>query len=171
MSKTYPEVRSRRREEAESFEISKLAPSSPRRLQVLRPLLFILSALVSTSLLAQTVTNPPAAPPIESKPSSTTTNAPAKKAAKKKTVAKKKAPTPRPVTVPLNPGPAVCEANNVNLRGQAKLKSEVVGKLMKGQQVTVLEEVQLKNSDADEPSAWAKILLPTRLKKSSCGTW
>jgi uncharacterized protein YgiM (DUF1202 family) len=121
--------------------------------------LLIFTALVSTSLLAQTVTNPPAAPPVES--TSTTTNAPAKKAAKKKTVAKKKAPTPRPVTVPLNPGTAVCEANNVNVRGQAKLKSEVVTKLTKGQQVTVLEEVQLKNSGADEPSAWAKIILPT----------
>src|SRR5712664_313406 len=123
--------------------------------------LLIFTALVSTSLLAQTVTNPPAAPPIESKPSSTTTNAPAKKAAKKKAAARKKAPTPRPVTVPLNPGPAVCEANNVNIRGQAKLKSEVVGKLAKGQQVSVLEEVQLKNSGPEEPSAWAKILLPT----------
>jgi hypothetical protein len=55
----------------------------------------------------------------------------------------------------------VCEANNVNVRGQAKLKSEVVGKLTKGQQITVVEEVQLKNSGPDEPSAWAKILLPT----------
>jgi uncharacterized protein YgiM (DUF1202 family) len=123
--------------------------------------LLIFTALVSTSLLAQTVTNPPAAGPIESNPSSATTNAPAKKAAKKKAVAKKKASAPRPVTVPLNPGPATCEANNVNVRGQAKLKSEVVGKLMKGQPVTVVEEVQLKNSEPDEPSAWAKILLPT----------
>src|SRR6185436_19124724 len=124
--------------------------------------LLIFTALVSTSLLAQTLTNPPAAAPIESKTGSTT-NAPAKKAAKKKAVAKKKAPAPRPVTVPLNPGPAVCEANNVNIRGQAKLKSEVVGKLTKGQQVSVLEEVQLKNSGPDEPSAWAKILLPTNV--------
>lgn len=123
--------------------------------------LLIFTALVSTSLLAQTVTNPPAAPPIESKPTATTTNAPAKKAAKKKAAAKKKGPTTRIVTVPLNPGPAVCEANNVNVRGQAKLKSEVVGKLTKGQQVAVLEEVQLKNSGPDEPSAWAKIVLPT----------
>ena len=123
--------------------------------------LLIFTALVTTSLLAQTVTNPPAAPPIESKPTSATTNAPAKKAGKKKAVAKKKAPTTRIVTVPLNPGPAVCEANNVNIRGQAKLKSEVVGKLTKGQQVMVLEEVQLKNSGPDEPSAWAKIVLPT----------
>jgi uncharacterized protein YgiM (DUF1202 family) len=121
--------------------------------------LLIFTALVSTSLLAQTVADPAAAPAIDSKTGSTTTNAPAKKAAKKKTAAKKKAP--RPVTVPLNPGPAVCEANNVNVRGQAKLNSEVVGKLMKGQPVTVLEEVQLKNSGPDEPSAWAKILLPT----------
>jgi SH3 domain protein len=123
--------------------------------------LLIFTALVSTSLLAQTVTNPPAAPAIESKPTAATTNAPAKKAAKKKTATKKKASAPRPVTVPLNPGAAVCEANNVNVRGQAKLKSEVVGKLTKGQQVTVLEEVQLKNSGPDEPSAWAKIVLPT----------
>ena len=123
--------------------------------------LLIFAALVSTRLVAQTLTNPPAAAPIES--NSSTTNAPAKKAAKKKAVAKKKAPAPRPVTVPLNPGPAVCEANNVNIRGQAKLKSEVVGKLTKGQQVSVLEEVQLKNSGPDEPSAWAKIVLPTNI--------
>jgi uncharacterized protein YgiM (DUF1202 family) len=122
--------------------------------------LLIFTALVATSLLAQTVTNPPAAAPTESK-GGATTNAPAKKAAKKKTT--KKAPITRIVTVPLNPGPAVCEANNVNIRGQAKLKSEVVGKLTKGQQVSVLEEVQLKNSGPDEPSAWAKILLPTNI--------
>jgi uncharacterized protein YgiM (DUF1202 family) len=139
--------------------------------------LMIFAALVSTSLVAQTVTNAPASPPIEApavtsavtNPPATntpTTNAPtAKKAAKKKSekkaVAKKKAPAAPLVTTPLNPGPAVCEANNVNVRGQAKLKSEVVGKLTKGQQVTVLEEVQLKNSGPEEPSAWAKILLPT----------
>jgi len=39
----------------------------------------------------------------------------------------------------------------------------VVGKLAKGQQVTVLEEVKLKNSAVDEPSAWAKIVLPTNI--------
>jgi len=137
----------------------------------------IFAALVSTSLVAQTVTNAPASPPIEAPAANpavtnppatntTTTNAPtAKKAAKKKSekkaVAKKKAAAAPLVTVPLNPGPAICEANNVNVRGQAKLKSEVVGKLTKGQQVTVLEEVQLKNSGPEEPSAWAKILLPT----------
>jgi uncharacterized protein YgiM (DUF1202 family) len=126
----------------------------------------IFGVLLSTSLLAQTITNAPASPPAETSATSATTNAPAakkasKKKSEKKAVAKKKAPAPRLVTVPLNPGPAVCEANNVNVRGQAKLKSEVVTHLTKGQQVTVLEEVQLKNSGPDEPSAWAKILLPT----------
>src|ERR1043165_5279563 len=138
--------------------------------------LMIFAALISTSLVAQTVTNAPASPPIETPAATTTTNAPstnapatnapatkkaAKKKSEKKAVTKKKAPAAPLITTPLNPGPAVCEANNVNVRGQAKLKSEVVGKLTKGQQVTVLEEVQLKNSGPDEPSAWAKILLPT----------
>jgi len=62
--------------------------------------------------------------------------------------------------VPLVAGPATVVASNVNVRGQAKLKSEVVGRLNKGQNVTVLEEITLKNSAVDEPSAWAKILLP-----------
>ncbi len=120
---------------------------------------------ISISLLAQTTTTTPASPPAETPAATSATNAPApKKASKKKSektaVAKKKAPAPLR-TVPLNPGPALCEANNVNVRGQAKLKSEVVTHLTKGQQVTVLEEVQLKNSGPDEPSAWAKILLPT----------
>lgn len=141
-----------------------------------RTYLMIFAVLVSTSLMAQTVTNPPASPPLEapavtsSTTNAATTNAPtakAKKATKKKSekkaVAKKKTPAAPLVTVPLNPGPATCEANNVNVRGQAKLKSEVVGKLTKGQQVTVLEEIKLKNSGPDEPSAWAKISLPTNI--------
>jgi uncharacterized protein YgiM (DUF1202 family) len=121
---------------------------------------------ISISLLAQTATTTPASPPAETPAAtSATTNAPAaKKASKKKSekkAATKKKAAPRLATVPLNPGPAVCEANHVNVRGQAKLKSEIVTHLTKGQQVTVLEEVQLKHSGPDEPSAWAKILLPT----------
>jgi uncharacterized protein YgiM (DUF1202 family) len=54
----------------------------------------------------------------------------------------------------------VVDANNVNVRGQAKLKSEVVTRLTKGQSVTVIEEITRNNSGPDEPSAWAKILLP-----------
>jgi uncharacterized protein YraI len=62
--------------------------------------------------------------------------------------------------VPLVAGPAMVVASNVNVRGQAKLKSEVVTRITKGQSVTVLEEIVRNNSGPDEPSAWAKIALP-----------
>jgi len=136
--------------------------------------------MVATSLLAQPATNPPAAPAIETPapaplatnvaPAATAspgTNAPAakkKKAAPKKQSEKPSAPKPAAAelrTVPLVAGPAVVEANHVNVRGQPKLKSEVVTRLNKGQSVTVVEEIVHNNSGADEPSAWAKILLPT----------
>jgi len=137
---------------------------------------FIIATFLSTTLLAQQNTNPPAqtpaaAPPATNAaahPSPPRTNPPAatsekKKATKtaKKTTAKKKAPGAELRSVPLVAGPATVIASNVNIRGQAKLKSEIVGRLNKGQSVTVLEEITLKNSAVDEPSAWAKILLPT----------
>jgi uncharacterized protein YgiM (DUF1202 family) len=62
--------------------------------------------------------------------------------------------------VPLVAGPATVVASNVNVRGQAKLKSEVVTRITKGQSVTVLEEIVRNNSGPEEPSAWAKIVLP-----------
>lgn len=142
----------------------------------------ILGVMLSTSLLAQQATNqtpsapietPPAAPAATLAPSTATTNAPAATAVKKpaakkmaektppkKTVAKKKAAMPELRTVPLVPGPAVVDASNVNVRGQAKLKSEVVTRVTKGQTVTVIEEIVRNNSGPDEPSAWAKIVLP-----------
>jgi len=112
---------------------------------------------------------------------SATTNAPAKpKAAsakkKKKTSPKTEAKTtsskpaaaktetkktPTLQTVPLTPGPATVIASNVNVRGQARLLGEVVTHVTKGQEVTVLEEITLTNSAPDEPSAWAKIVLPS----------
>ena len=61
--------------------------------------------------------------------------------------------------MPLVAGNATVVASNVNVRGQAKLKSEVITRLNKGQEVAVLEEVTLKKSGPDEPSAWAKITL------------
>jgi len=136
--------------------------------------LLILGAMLSTSLLAQQAANPTPAAPIAMPaaapaatlaPTTAKTNAPAakagkKKAAKKKAVAKKKAPAPELMTVPLVAGPAMVVASNVNVRGQAKLKSEVVTRITKGQSVTVLEEIVRNNSGPDEPSAWAKIALP-----------
>jgi len=138
--------------------------------------------MLSTSLLAQQATNPTPPAPIETPaaapaatlaPATTTTNAPAAQAGKKKAgkkkgqktppkkgMAKKKAPAPELKTVPLVPGPATVVASNVNVRGQAKLKSEIVTRVTKGDSVTVLEEIVRNNSGPDEPSAWAKILLP-----------
>jgi uncharacterized protein YgiM (DUF1202 family) len=138
--------------------------------------------MLSTSLLAQQATNPPPSAPIATPaaapaatiaPATAKTNAPAAKAGKKKAakkkaekapekkaVAKKKAPAPELKTVPLVAGLAVVVASNVNVRGQAKLKSEVVTRITKGQPVTVLEEIVRNNSGPDEPSAWAKIVLP-----------
>src|SRR5215813_1163742 len=108
----------------------------------------ILGTLLSTSLLAQDGTStPPAAPAENPSQAATVTNQPAAKPAKKSTPKKKKAPVKhKPAgselrTVPLVPGPAVVDANNVNVRGQPKLKSEVLTRLTKGQQVTVIEEI------------------------------
>jgi len=127
--------------------------------------------MLSTSLLAQQVTNAPQPAPVENPaPAATTTNQPAAKPARKKTspkkkkdksaLAKQKKAATELKTVPLVPGPAVVDANKVNVRGQPRLKSEVVTRLTKGQPVTVLEEITRNNSGPDEPSAWAKILLP-----------
>jgi uncharacterized protein YgiM (DUF1202 family) len=73
---------------------------------------------------------------------------------------KKEAPAPELKTMALVAGQAVVVASNVNVRGQAKLKSEVVTQITKGQSVTVLEEIVRNDSGPDEPSAWAKITLP-----------
>ena len=112
---------------------------------------------------------PAAAPAATLAPATAKTNAPAaksgkkkaaKKKAEKKAATKKKAPAPELKTVPLVAGPATVVASNVNVRGQAKLKSEVVTRITKGQSVTVLEEIVRNNSGPEEPSAWAKIALP-----------
>ena len=118
----------------------------------------VTNATVTTPVIAATNTISPA------------TNTPAKKSGKKKAAVKKspdkkaaavkKSSTPPIKTVPLVAGPAGVIASNVNVRGQAKLNSEVITKVNKGQTLTVLEEVHLKNSGPDEPSAWAKIILP-----------
>lgn len=136
--------------------------------------------MLSGSLLAQQPTNTsppliatPAAPAVTNSVSAAptdtgSTNAPAprkksaaKKKSQKKSVAKKKDSGAELKTVPLVPGPASVDANHVNVRGQPKLKSEVVARLAKDQKVTVIEEITRKNSGPDEPSAWAKIALPS----------
>ncbi len=161
----------------------------------------LVGTLLSTSLLAQPVTNAPATAPLETPPpapamtnvtpppastnavpaepvmaaptstesTSAPTNAPAAKSAKKKSkkksekksvAAKKKDASAELKTVPLVAGPAVAAANHVNVRGQPKLKSEVLTRLTNEEPVTVIEEIVRNNSGPEEPSAWAKIVLP-----------
>jgi uncharacterized protein YgiM (DUF1202 family) len=130
----------------------------------------LFAGMVSLSLAAQPVTDAPPAPAIQTPageapktnaaPTPSETNKAAKKATPKKQTAKKKQPELR--MAPLVAGNAVVVASNVNVRGQAKLNSEVVTRLNKGQQVAVLEEILLKKSGPDEPSAWARIILPAK---------
>ena len=92
----------------------------------------------------------------------------AKKPSVKKTPVKKPEVKPAPAaaelkTVPLVAGPATVIASHVNVRGQGNLKGEVIGHLAQGDAVTVIEEVMLKKSGPDEPSAWAKIALPSTI--------
>jgi hypothetical protein len=121
----------------------------------------VLGLMLSTSLFAQPVTNPP---PI-GLPAPGTTNAPAakKKAAARPT--KKKAPAETTSTaaekpIVLSPGPGTITGGNVNVRGQARLNSEIVKRLNKGDAVTVIEQIILDKPKADEPSQWAKINFP-----------
>ncbi len=79
--------------------------------------------------------------------------------------AKKPAPAAKPATkaekpVILSPGAATIVGKNVNVRGKAGFKGEVVGKLQDGDAVTVFEQVILSKTKAGEPSQWAKISYP-----------
>ncbi|MFO1488610.1 MAG: SH3 domain-containing protein [Verrucomicrobiota bacterium] len=138
----------------------------------------ILAAVISTRLVAQQVTNPPpplaleaplmlpeatnktAAKPVKKK--AATKPAPKKPAAKSaaKPAAKKSA-APEFKSTPLVAGPSVVVAHHVNVRTRPGLSGEVLTKLTNGEPVIVLEEIKLKRSGPEEPSAWAKIALPT----------
>jgi hypothetical protein len=59
-----------------------------------------------------------------------------------------------------NPGPAVVRGQNVNIRGQASITSEVIARANTGDKVEVLEIVTLPRPKRDEPSVWAKVTLP-----------
>ncbi|MGH7977334.1 MAG: SH3 domain-containing protein [Limisphaerales bacterium] len=137
----------------------------------------ILGMMVATSAIAQDNTNalPPIPAPITSPasavspaPAAVDTNAPMTKPVKKtKPVRHKKrklASAERirinEPTVTLVPGPATVDVKNVNVRGQAGLKGEVVAHLKQGETVTVLDQINLDRHKAGEPAQWAKIALP-----------
>ncbi len=131
----------------------------------------LLGTLLAATAVAQVNTNklpeipaPATAAPVIAPPAVVVpaTNAPA--AAKKKAVVHKKKAAPAPKlnepSVTLNPGAATVDSANLNLRGQAGLKGEVVGHLKKGDAVTVISQINLDKHAAGEPAQWAKVLLP-----------
>ena len=139
----------------------------------------ILATAVSANLFAQSATNtlPPLPLDAPMKLSEASTPPPAKtvkkaaaKPAAKKTVAKpaaksaakpaaKKSVAPEFKSLPLVAGPSVVVASHVNVRTRPGLSGEVLTKLTNGEPILVLEEIKLKRSGPEEPSAWAKIAL------------
>ena len=145
--------------------------------------LLILGMAATMSATAQDSTNMPVVPPPANLQATTSTTAPmvadvapptnapatTKKHSKKKSTAKAaehKIAFTEP-TVALVPGPAEVYVNNLNVRGQAGLKGEVISHLQKGDAVNVLSQITLDKHKADEPSQWAKITLPA----SGGGVW
>lgn len=89
--------------------------------------------------------------------------APAEKPAKKAKAVAAKPAAPATITekpVFLTPGAATIAGKNVNVRGKASFKGEVITKLQNGDSVTVIEQVILSKPKAGEPSNWAKIAFP-----------
>jgi uncharacterized protein YgiM (DUF1202 family) len=76
------------------------------------------------------------------------------------------APAARPAEPVLNPEPGISKQNNVNVRGQAAINSEVVTHLQKNQPITLLEEITVKKPKQDEPARWYRIALP-----ADVGVW
>jgi len=102
-------------------------------------------------------------PPVAEKPKSPAKPKPASKTAAKSPV-KKAAAKPQPKVEPvLNPEPGAAKQNNINVRGQATINSEIIAHLQKGQTVTILEEITHKKAKQDEPSQWYRIALPTNV--------
>jgi uncharacterized protein YgiM (DUF1202 family) len=136
--------------------------------------LLMLGTLVAASALAQVNTNklpeipPPAnvttVAPVTTPVAVSVTNAPAP--VKKKVVAHKKKIVKKisEPTVALVSGSATVVSENLNLRGQAGLKGEVVGHVKKGETVNVITQINLDKHAADEPAQWAKISLPSGIK-------
>jgi uncharacterized protein YgiM (DUF1202 family) len=128
-------------------------------------------AILATAVLTGFATSlalADAPPPADTNKSPAKAAAPAKPAAKKpgKIAAlfgAKEEPKAAPV---YHPEPAVAKQANVNIRGQALFTSEIVGRLKKGDSVTILEEITLKKAKQDEPSRWYRIVLPP-----SVGAW
>jgi SH3-like domain-containing protein len=126
-----------------------------------------LGVMIAMSAVAQNNTNtlPPIPAPSPVVAPAPSTPAPAVAPAQKAVPVKhkRKAAVAKPISEPavtLVPGPAEVGAN-INARGQAGLKGEVVSHLKKGETVTILDQINLDKHKANEPAQWAKIALPS----------
>jgi uncharacterized protein YgiM (DUF1202 family) len=141
---------------------------------MMKTIWIILGTMMAASIIAQDNTNSlPAIPAPVSSPAAETVptpepemaapNAPAKPAKhiRKHRAAVHKKPAAPEAPVMLTPGAAEVNASELVVRGQAGLKGEMVTHLHKGDQVTVLEQINLSHHASDEPSQWAKIAYPT----------
>jgi uncharacterized protein YgiM (DUF1202 family) len=131
----------------------------------------VIGMMLATTAVAQVSTNK--LPEIPAPATAATVTAPAVASTnevapvtKKKAVAHKKRAVKKisEPTVALVAGPATVASPNLNLRGQAGLKGEVVGHVKAGDTVTVIAQINLDKHAADEPAQWAKILLPSGTK-------
>ena len=126
----------------------------------------IAGVMLVTSAVAQDNSNagaPPAAPatppPAEVAPATPAT-APAKKPVKHRHHAPARmAPLSEP-PVSLVPGPAQVAVKNLSVRAQAGFRGVVIGRVARGETVTVLSQMNLEKHRAGEPAQWAQIALP-----------
>src|SRR4030095_14864371 len=56
---------------------------------------------------------------------------------------------------------AVVRENNLNVRGLPSFVGEIITRLKKGEEVTILEEITVEKPKPGEPSKWAKIKMPS----------
>jgi uncharacterized protein YgiM (DUF1202 family) len=130
----------------------------------------ILGTMLATTAVAQVSTN--TLPEIPAPATVTTVAAPTiaestndiAPVKKKAVVAHKKKKAVRKIsepTVALVAGSATVLSENLNVRGQAGLKGEVIYHLKKGDTVAVISQINLDKHAADEPAQWAKIALPS----------
>ncbi len=130
--------------------------------KILRTFLAVLLAagIVAPTFAADPPVIPADAPPLTPPKSNAKKKPAASKSATTKDSASKTAAKKSGETVKLpSPEPAVVSQKNVNVRGQARINSEVVSHLKKGDKVTVLEEITTKQKP-NEPDKWYKISLP-----------
>jgi len=128
----------------------------------------ILGMMMTASALAQDNTNalPPMPAPLVAPPVVEPAAAPVAEPATKTAPVKHKKHAVALIepTVDLVPGTAEVTVNSLSVRGQAGLKGEVIGKLTKGDVVTILVQENLHKHEVGEPVQWANISLPAGTK-------